>query len=126
MKTSIHIGAILTATLLLSSCGLFKSDDEKKLEPTELQNFVTSVDITRLWSVKIGDKAEFLRVALQPAGDGNRIYAASRDGNVVALDPQTGREFWRTELEMDLSAGPGVGEGLVVVDCRPSAQGMGS
>ena len=115
MKTSIHIGAILAATLVLSSCGIFKSDDEKKLEPTELQDFVTSVDITRLWSVKVGDKAEFLRVALQPAGDGNRIYAASRDGNVVALDPQTGREFWRTELEMELSAGPGVGEDLVVV-----------
>ena len=33
----------------------------------------------------------------------------------VALDPATGKAVWRTELEVDLSAGPGVGEGLIVV-----------
>jgi outer membrane protein assembly factor BamB len=54
-------------------------------------------------------------VALQPAGDGNRIYAASINGNVVALDPATGREHWRTKLDIGLTAGPGVGENLVVV-----------
>jgi outer membrane protein assembly factor BamB len=94
---------------------MFKSDDKIKLEPTELTDFVTTVDIRRLWSVKVGDEAEFLRLALQPIGDGNRIYAASRDGNVVALDPETGDTIWRTELDVELSAGPGVGDGIVVV-----------
>jgi len=106
---------LLMAAFVLSSCGLFKNDDEKELEPTELIDFATKVDIKRLWSVKIGDDAEFLRLALQPAGDGNRIYAASRDGNVVALHPESGKEFWRTSLDIELSAGPGVGDGLVVV-----------
>ena len=58
---------------------------------------------------------------MQPASDGNRVFAASRNGNVVALDPDTGKAVWRTELEMDLSAGPGVGEGLIVVG---AADGM--
>lgn len=115
MKFGFRIVAILAAAMATSSCGVFGSDDEKELEPTELTDIVTSVNVRRLWEVKIGDDAEFLRIALQPAGDGNRIYAASRNGNVVALDPETGREFWRSELEIDLSAGPGVGEGLVVV-----------
>ena len=72
-------------------------------------------DVRRLWSSKVGGGAEFLRVALQPEGDGNRLYAASRDGNVVALDPESGRTIWRTKLELDLSAGPGVGSDVVVV-----------
>ena len=106
---------LLMAAFVLSSCSLFQNDDEKALEPTKLTDIVTKVDIKRLWSVKIGDNAEFLRVALQPAGDGNRIYAASRDGNVLALHPETGKEFWRTNLDIELTAGPGVGEGIVVV-----------
>lgn len=108
-------GAALAA-VLLSSCGIFGGDDEEKeLEPLELVDIETKINIRRLWRARIGDDAEFLRVALRPAGDGNRIYAASRDGNVVAFDPESGREAWRTELDMELSAGPGVGEDLVVV-----------
>jgi len=116
VKSAFRIVTVLAAAMVASSCSLFGGgDDEVELEPTELTDIVTSVNVRRLWNVKIGDDAEFLRIALQPAGDGNRIYAASRDGNVVALDPETGREFWRNELDIELSAGPGVGEGLVVV-----------
>jgi outer membrane protein assembly factor BamB len=109
------------AALAVSSCGWFGDDEKKALEPLELTDIVTKVAIKRLWNVKVGDKSEFLRVALQPVGDGNRIYAASRDGNVVALHPETGKEFWRTKLDIELSAGPGVGENLVVVG---AADGM--
>jgi outer membrane protein assembly factor BamB len=115
VKFAFRIVAILTVATGVSSCSLFGDDDEIELEPTELTDIVTSVNVRKLWDVKIGDDAEFLRIALQPSGDGNRIYAASRDGNVVALDPETGRQFWRGELDVELSAGPGVGEGLVVV-----------
>ena len=116
MKFAFRIFGILTAAVVVSSCSMFGGgDDDEELEPTELTDIVTSVNVRRLWNVRIGDDAEFLRVALQPAGDGNRIYAASRDGNVVALHPETGKEFWRSELDIELSAGPGVGEGLVVV-----------
>jgi outer membrane protein assembly factor BamB len=107
--------AILAASAVLSSCGVFGGDDEDELEPLELTDIKTTVPVKRLWQVKIGGGAEFLRLALQPAGDGSRIYAASRDGNVVALNPETGREFWRSRLDIELSAGPGVGENLVVV-----------
>lgn len=107
---------ILAAAFAVSSCGVFGGDDdEEELKPAELVPITTKVEIRRLWSAKVGDEAEFLRVNLRPAGDGNRIYSASRDGNVVAFDPETGRQAWRTKLGLELSAGPGVGEGLVVV-----------
>ena len=104
----------LSAVLLLSACGLFGDDDEE-LEPAELIEFETKVPVKRLWSTKVGSDAEFLRVALRPMGDGNRIYAASINGNVVALDPVSGKQVWRSKLGLGLSSGPGVGEGLVVV-----------
>ena len=121
MTTALRTLGLVAAAFVVSSCSLFKGDEEKELEPTKLIDFDTKVNVKRLWSAKIGDGAEFLLLALQPASDGNRLYAASRNGNVVALDPETGKAVWRTELEMDLSAGPGVGEGLIVVG---AADGM--
>jgi len=118
VTTALRTFTLVAAVFILSSCA---GEEEKELEPTKLVDIETKVDVKRLWSAKIGDGAEFLLVALQPASDGNRLYAASRDGNVVALDPATGKAVWRTELEIDLSAGPGVGEGLVVVG---SADGL--
>jgi len=114
VKPVVRTVFLLSVLLVVSSCGVFGDDDEKALEPLELSDIVTKVAIKHLWSVKVGGDAKFLRVALDPAGDGNRIYAASRDGNVVAMHPETGKEFWRTKLDIELSAGPGVGENLVV------------
>lgn len=102
--------------LVLGGCGIFGGDKDKKaLEPLELVSIEESLDVRRLWSTKIGDGSELLRIALRPASDGNRVYAASYDGNVVALDPDTGKRLWRSETEVLLSAGPGVGDNLVVV-----------
>jgi outer membrane protein assembly factor BamB len=56
-----------------------------------------------------------LRLALSPAGDGERVFAASRDGVVSAFESSTGRRLWRSELKMPLSAGPGFGADTVVV-----------
>jgi len=104
----------LSLVLGLSACGLFGDDDEE-LEPAELIDFETKVPIKKLWSAKVGDDAEFLRVALRPVGDGNRIYAASFDGNVTAFNPENGKQVWRNKLDIALSSGPGVGEDIVVV-----------
>ena len=105
------------ATLLLSGCGLF-GDKEEELEPMELVAIDETVKIKRIWTASLGGKSDFLRVALRPAGDGNRIYAAGRDGDVSAFDPQSGKRIWRTRLDIELSGGPGVGEGRVVVAAK--------
>ena len=115
MNSRFRFTGLAIAALILSGCSLFGGDDEEELEPAELVKIQTTVNIKKLWSAKVGDEAEFLRVMLQPAGDGNRIYAASRDGNVAAFEPESGKQIWKTELETELSAGPGVGEGIVAV-----------
>ncbi len=116
MTAAMRIVSVACAALALSACGIFGGDDDDaELEPLELVKIETKLDVRKIWSTKVGGDAEFLRVALRPVGDGNRIYAASRDGNVVALDPESGKTAWRTKLDLELSAGPGVGEGLVIV-----------
>ena len=110
---------LLTVALAVSGCGLFGGDDEdQELEPAELLDFEQTLPIRRLWSSKVGKGTEFLRLSLAPAGDGARIYAASYDGGVVSLDPETGRRNWRTEVGVELTAGPGIGQDLLVVAGR--------
>jgi len=111
--------ARLTVTLLfaaaLASCGIFDDKKDEELQPAELQKFEQTLKIDKLWSTKLGKESDFLRVALRPTGDGERLYAASIDGKVYALEPETGKRIWRTELEVELTAGPGVGNGFVAV-----------
>ncbi len=115
MSGSFRIAGLAVATLILAGCSLFEGKDDKALEPTELVKIETTVDVRKVWSAKVGKDAEFLRVMLRPAGDGNRIYAASRDGNVIALDAESGDQAWKTKLDVELSAGPGIGSGMVAV-----------
>lgn len=114
MSSQFRIALLATLTMALSACGWFSGKDET-LEPAELVDIETRIDIKKLWSAKVGGDAEFLRVMLRPAGDGNRVYAASRNGNVVAFNPDSGKQIWKTDLDAELSAGPGVGDGLVAV-----------
>jgi outer membrane protein assembly factor BamB len=106
---------VSTAAFVMSGCSIFGGDDEEELEPLELTDIEETLDVRRLWSEKVGGGSELLRIGLSPAGDGNRIYAASYDGKVSAYNPDNGDLVWRTETDLTLSAGPGVGDGFVVV-----------
>ncbi len=117
MNNAVRTASLIVATMLLASCGWFNKK-EKELEPMELVDFQQTLKVKKIWSAKVGGEAEFLRLGLQPAGDGSRIYAAGHDGDVTAFNPENGRQIWRTELDTELTAGPGVGEGRVVVTTK--------
>jgi len=108
---------LIVATMLIASCGLF-GDKEEELEPMKLVKITESVKIKQIWTSKLGGASDFLLVALRPAGDGSRIYAASQDGVVTAFDPATGKELWSKKLETELTAGPGVGEGRLALTAK--------
>ncbi len=109
-----RLTGLVAATMLLVSCGLF-SDKDKELEPKELSKLQSSLNVKRIWRTKLGGAAEYLMVGLRPATDGNNIFAASQDGKVTALTPANGKPVWKVKLDLELSAGPGVGEGVVVL-----------
>lgn len=109
--------------------------------PTPLQGFTEAAALDRLWTASLaGEDEDGLLLGLSPATDGQRIYAAGRDGMVSAFDLATGDRVWRTEVprltigstaslgawnklvssattvsRQRLAAGPSVGGGLLVV-----------
>ncbi len=106
---------LVLAATALAGCGIFGGDKDPELEPAELVDFEPQVRVNRLWTANLGGDAENLRLALRPSSDGSSIFAASQNGNVYAFDPASGDRQWETKLDLELSAGPGVGEGLAVV-----------
>ena len=91
--------------------GWFEMDDEDDpTEPVELVDIETSVKVRKLWSVGVGNGQGDGLYKIQPVIDGDMIYAASADGEVVAVNRETGRKAWDTELDVNLSGGVGVYE----------------
>ena len=103
--------------LVLAACAAaFAACDKDKdvAPPVALVAIDAKVSVQRLWEDSLGGKDRRLRLALRPAADGTRVYAAAADGELRALEPVSGRSLWRTKTKLELSAGPGVGSGLVV------------
>jgi outer membrane protein assembly factor BamB len=46
------------------------------------------------------------------------IYTTSSNGTVSALNKKTGRLVWQTPLKLTITAGSGIGEGVIVVGTR--------
>jgi outer membrane protein assembly factor BamB len=96
--------------------GLAACDKDKKVDPpAELVDLKPSLAVDRVWSTDVGGGGEKLRLALGLAEDGGTIFAASRDGEVRAIDAASGRGRWKADTKLELSAGPAAGSGVVVV-----------
>jgi len=102
--------------LVVALGGLAACDKDKTADPpAELVDIKPTLAVQRAWSTDVGGGGEKLRLALGLAAQDGTLYAASRDGDVRALDAGSGRSRWKTDTKLELSAGPGAGEGLVVV-----------
>jgi len=101
----------LAALAALAGC----NKDKDVEPPAELVDIEATLAVQKIWSEGIGGGGEKLRLTLGVAGEGETVYVASRDGEVLALDAASGRAQWKTKTGFDLSSGPGMGLGLVVV-----------
>lgn len=108
-------GMMLAVGALVAGCSIFGGDDDVAEPPTPIQEFTASVALKRVLNAKVGDSGERLRLALRPSGDGLRLFAANAKGEVLAWDADTGKRSWGAKVGHSLSAGPGVGDGIVVV-----------
>jgi outer membrane protein assembly factor BamB len=105
--------------LALAGCstisGWFESDDDEATAPAELTDIEEAVNIEELWSVGIGDGQGGSLYRLRPAIGGQTIYVASADGEVAALDRNSGDTLWETDVETSLSGGVGVYEDALLL-----------
>ena len=97
----------------LNPLGWF-SDDEVD-PPTPLVNIPAEAALIRQWSVNVGNGQGNNYTKITPSIDSGVIYAASEDGDVVAIEISTGNTLWSTQVEDVITGGVGSGEGLVMI-----------
>ena len=100
---------LITATLLLASgCAI----TEPVIPPTELSSIDINSKMDRLWSRKLEKSA---KGRFEPLVLDDTVFAASRAGEVVALDRETGKPRWSRTLNVPLSSGVGGADGALFV-----------
>lgn len=130
MISSVRTALVLIAVAALGGCSIFGGDKAEVVKPAELQPISEEIRLDSVWSRRIGGKAYDRASALVPALSGGRIFAASADGNIMALEPG-GRVIWEVNVrdfysseERDdsfskktdaITGGVGAGGDLVVV-----------
>lgn len=98
--------ALLLMSAIISACS---STDEVNIEPMELVDFEAAVELKEVWSKGIGAGQDTRFSRLTPALEGDTLYAAGSEGEVVSLNAQTGKELWSKDLDRELAGGVGVG-----------------
>ncbi|NIR61597.1 MAG: outer membrane protein assembly factor BamB, partial [Gammaproteobacteria bacterium] len=110
--------------LLLGACG-----GETTTPPAALVPIDTELEPERLWERDVGAGSGERYLALRPAAAGEVVYAASRDGTVVAMEAATGERIWSTDTELPVTGGVGLAPGKVLLgtgDARVVALDAGS
>jgi outer membrane protein assembly factor BamB len=108
---SLRLVCLLTIASLLSACSWF-ADSTPQSKPAELTEFKARAELQRVWQAEAGKAGTYV---FSPDTDGEAVYAAGHEGRIVKLDLASGKELWRIDTDKSLSAGVGVGHGLVLV-----------
>lgn len=111
MLKKIALGSLIAGFL----AGCAGTDIDESLLPVELVDFEPSINVSEIWSVDIGSGAEEFDAVLSPVLFGETVYVSDHDGRVTAVNLETGRTQWTNNLRTAISAGVGIGDGLVFV-----------
>ena len=102
---------LILSFLLTTGCstitGWFSDDEFDPREPVELEKITEQVKLKSRWSRGVGDGQGEGLLKINPVLVGDSLYAASAEGRVMSVDPESGRVRWKQDLELALSGGVG-------------------
>ena len=102
---------LILSFLLTTGCstitGWFSDDEFDPREPVELEKITEQVKLKSRWSRGVGDGQGEGLLKINPVLVGDSLYAASAEGRVMSVDPESGRLRWKQDLELALSGGVG-------------------
>ena len=108
-QTSRHL--LVLVFLLTTGCstitGWFSDDEFDPREPVELEKITEQVKLKSRWSRGVGDGQGEGLLKINPILVGDSLYAASAEGRVMSVDPESGRVRWKQDLDLALSGGVG-------------------
>ncbi len=100
MYRSLLIGSAALVLLSVSGCTILRGKPkDDSLDPYPLARFEEEIKLDKLWEVKIGKGVKKRFERLSPVVIDGRIFAASTDGKVIALNVATGKRIWETRID---------------------------
>ena len=117
MRFPVRLIIVLISIIVINGCTFFQDKDAEIL-PAELIKFDEKLNIQQIWKTKIGKGSKFLHLSLLPSGDKTRIFLASHDGKVAALQSRNGEKLWNVDLETELTSGPSFGNNRIIIISR--------
>ena len=78
-------------------------DDDDATMPAELLDIESEVNIDREWTVNIGNGQGDTYTKITPILDEGFVFAASENGEVVAINSINGDIVWQTELDTTIT-----------------------
>ena len=117
----IRISILCLMLSVVTGCGFSDwvrnpfGDDEDPRAPAELLDVVSETAINRNWRINVGNGQGDNYKKLTPVVDGGFVFAASDDGEIIAVNTINGDLMWQTEVENSITGGVGAGDGIVMI-----------
>lgn len=107
---------LVSASILavLAGCGSLNpfAEKDKSVEPAELVELKASMAVRTAWKLDIGKSGDSI---FTPAVVDNTLVVAGGDGAIARVEVETGREVWRIDAGMPLTAGVGTDGRVIAV-----------
>ncbi|WP_417544487.1 outer membrane protein assembly factor BamB [Marinobacter sp.] len=94
---------LLATALGISGC----STPDTFEQPVSVPEVDNTVEFKKVWSRSVGDGHDGDLLYLSPLDVGGTVYAASADGELLAVDAETGKLQWERDLSDRIFAGVG-------------------
>ena len=93
------IFSVLLLSSILFACSSTDDEEEDTSDlPAELTEIDQQFEPNVLWEEGVGDGSDDYFSRLKPIVAYDKVYSASREGDVIAFDPKTGKELWHADL----------------------------
>jgi len=100
LKSKLFITKLLAILILSSGLGACSSTDDEDPQDivAELIEFDKKFEPKVLWNTSVGNGVENHFSRIKPTVAYNKVFAASRDGDVIAFEQATGKKLWQADL----------------------------
>jgi outer membrane protein assembly factor BamB len=113
MQRIIIVALLVMSLVLTASCS--RNKKKKKFEPVKIQDIVQVGQFKKVWTKKLDGSDKSYGYKLIPFVDNKNIFVASQNGKIIKLEADTGKQIWSKDLDVELSAGPGVGTNVLLM-----------
>lgn len=121
MKMAYKLFVIILLSMTLSACSTMSDwfeEEKTALSPADLVDFEAEFKPDKVWSVDVGEGAKTEYNDLRPWIQNEAIIAVDHQGEVDSYQTKNGKLNWQIELDVPVVAGPGGGDGLILIGTR--------